>query len=181
MSGWTVQAGSTAPVSLTKQGVTVTVTKPDQVTEVVSDGYMLRPNSFVQALVYLPPENGVIANFPALWAVSLKPSEFDMVEGLAGQACSHTHYLNADTSTGLCAPSGKFTGWHTYSALWANGKITFWYDSTREGSLPMPVPVHQRLLFQNRSTGPYCPSCYGPSLYPSGDILRWVRVWSLPN
>jgi hypothetical protein len=177
LSGWKVQQGSTAPVSVDALGLAVTVTGPDQVTEVVSDGTMVIPGSFIQARVYLPAVKGRIANFPALWTVSTVPSEIDMVEGLAGLACSHTHYLRANTSESLCAPAGSQTGWHVFSALWRNGKVAFWYDSTLEGTLPLPVTAHHRLIFQNRSRSSYCPSCYGPAVYPSASRLTWIKVW----
>jgi hypothetical protein len=64
-----------------------------------------------------------------------------------------------------------------FSALWQGGSVTFWYDSTRAGTLPLPTTTHQRLLFQNRSYGPYCPPCYGPALYPAAARLKWVKVW----
>jgi hypothetical protein len=177
LQGWAVQKGSTAPVSVNGNGLTVTVTARNQVTEVVSSGAMVSPGSFIQGLVYLPAAQGEIANFPAFWALSATPSEIDMVEGLTGRACSHTHYVGDIAPPGKCAPDGAFTGWHVFSALWQGSSVTFWYDNTPEGTLPLPPTTHQRLLFQNRSTGPYCPPCYGPGLYPAAARLKWVKVW----
>lgn len=177
MKGWAVEKGSTAPVSVNGKGLTVTVTAKNQLTEVVSSGAMVTPASFIQGLVYLPAAKGEIANFPAFWALGVPPSEIDMVEGLAGLACSHTHFAGDINPPGKCAAAGAFTGWHVFSALWQNGAVTFWYDSTREGTLPLPAAPHQRLLFQNRSYGQYCPPCYGPALYPAAARLKWVKVW----
>jgi hypothetical protein len=183
---WHVQDGSTAPVSLSKtDGVAVTVTKPDQSTEVVSDGYLVRPGSFVQAYVYLPAVKGEIANFPALWMESPSGTgqiqgEIDMIEGLTGKGCSHTHYTGGPKGLpGLCVPGTAVAGWHVYTALWwKDGQVTFWYDGTRLGQLPQPATAPEQILFQNRSSGSYCPPCYGPSQYPSRAWLKWVKVWN---
>lgn len=182
LQGWSVQQGSTAPVGLGADGVAITVTKADQSTEVMSDGEMVIPGSFIQGRVYLPAVNGQLSNFPAFWAnLDLNRGEIDMVEGLTGRACSHTHYIGqAHGLPGVCASGKTAAGWHTYSALWQHGTVTFWYDGTLIGSQPLPETHHEHLLFQNRSLGTYCPPCYGPAQYPSRDWLQWVKVWTIP-
>jgi Glycosyl hydrolases family 16 len=178
LAGWSVQPGSTAHVKTGADGVAITVTGQRQTTEVASNGTPFTPGSFVQARVYLPGAQGLIANFPALWAVSKFPSEIDMVEGLAGLACSHTHWNgHRSGAKGICGKQGEFIGWHTYSALWLNGQVKFWYDSTYLGELSMPFTTPMQLLFQNRSESTSCPVCYGPPLFPASDWLLWIKVW----
>jgi len=191
LSGWNVWPGSTAPVKTGKDGVAVTVTKADQTAEVVSNGAVVTPESFIQARAYLPAIKGQITNFPAFWTLSanyqalwnkhVKPGEIDLVEGLHGQACAHTHYAGqASGPAGVCAPKGTIAGWHTFSALWRNNRVSFWYDSTYVGALPLPVSLasgNELLLFQNRSYGSFCTECYGPPQYPASAWLSWVKIW----
>lgn len=86
------------------------------------------------------------------------------------------------TCQGGCAPAGKFTGWHTFTALWQSNKVTFWYDSTLMGSETLRTTAAQQLVFDDASAGSSfgssCPSCFGPALYPSTVYLNWVQVWS---
>jgi hypothetical protein len=196
LEGWNIEYGNSAPVKLgPSSGLGVSVTAPGQWTEVESDGTPLVDNSFMQARVYFPGVGGAIANFPAFWAFSSVASEIDSVEGLGGTACAHTHYANANTAVGICAPPDAYSGWHTYTTEWTGSKVTFWYDNYLLGSqdlpvsqayLKMPVTTPQRLLFQNRSytdAPGSCPSCYGPALYgnPSTAWLQWVKIWSKPR
>lgn len=191
LTGWNIWPGATASTKTSANGVAITVTKADQQAEVVSDGAMVTPGSFIQGYVYLPAAKGKIANFPALWALSanykalwnkgVRPGETDLMEGLSGRVCSHTHYAGeAPGPAGVCAPVATFAGWHTFSALWESDKVKFWYDSIFIGTLPLPSVLaggNEILLFQNRSYGTFCTQCYGPSQYPSSAWLAWVKVW----
>jgi hypothetical protein len=179
---WVTQPQARATVSTGKYGLSITVTGKDQWAEVHS-GVVIKPNSFVQAQVYLPSADGKIVNWPAFWAVgSVWPAdgEIDIIEGLAGRACWRTHYAGIGRpGLGSCAPAGKFTGWSTMSALWTGGKVTFWYNNTRMGTVTLPTTADQKLIFENQSFDPSnsCPVCYGPLAYPSTAYLSWVHVW----
>ena len=67
MGDWVTQPGAGATVSVSSSyGLGVKVTGEDQWAEVISSDAVIGPNSFVQALVYIPPgPNGSTANWPA--------------------------------------------------------------------------------------------------------------------
>jgi len=179
---WVTQPDARATVSTGKYGLSITVTGKAQWAEVTSN-VVIKPNSFIQAQVYLPSTGGKITNWPAFWAVGSGPTdgEIDIIEGLGGRACWRTHYPGiGQYGLGGCAPAGKFTGWYTMSALWTGGRVTFWYDDTLMGTEKLPTTANQKLIFENQSYDPSnsCPACYGPLAYPSTSYLSWVHVWA---
>jgi beta-glucanase (GH16 family) len=88
----------------------------------------------VQAEIYVPPSRGLIANWPAFetfgqrWPIT---GEDDILEGVAGTVCSRFHSpINAHDGLGGCDP-GVTPGWHVFTADWAPGSITWYYDGIR--------------------------------------------------
>ncbi len=180
MGDWVTQPGSSAVVSVGRNGLGVGVTALSQWALVISSSAAIPPNSFIQGYVYLAPVNGVIANWPALWTAGPNwpyGGEIDAVEGLGGLACWHTHYPN-DPNPGGCAPAGQFTGWHVFTALWTGGTVTFWYDNQKMGLEPLATTATQELIFQNQSYNSQssCPGCFGPYA-ASTAYLNWVSVY----
>jgi hypothetical protein len=168
-------------------GLGIGLTTSRQVAEVISGDAVVMPGAFIQAQAYLPgTANGEIANWPSFFAIA-RPNglstptagEIDLVEGLSGQACWHVHSMAG--GPGGCAPVGRYSGWHTFSALWTGGVVTFWYDNAEVGSEPLATTAPLSLIFEYESAGaPYSSPWYGgPALYPAADRLGHVQVWEL--
>lgn len=198
LADWVVQPGGNAKVSVNEKpgggnGLGITLTKSSQWSEVISSNAVIGPNSFVQALVYIPKAaNGTTANWPALWSSNQPwPSsgEDDMLEGIQGSSCFHTHYgataASEINSPSLCPKThAAGTGWITVSVLRENGKATAWYNGVKLGTEPLPPTANERLMFQTQSHAPGkqgqsdCPQCFGPLTVPSTAYLSRVTVYA---
>jgi hypothetical protein len=155
---------SSAPVLESSQnGLGVDITAPGQKTWVVyspANPYFIGPDAFVQGLVYIPEAaNGQVANWPAFWTSGdpwPENGEIDMLEGLGGSACVHTHYETAQGEAGPsggCASPPLGTGWVTVSMLRENGEVKVWYDSAYIGEAPLPTSALEELIFSDESDG----------------------------
>jgi hypothetical protein len=192
MGDWLTQPGASAGVSVSPSyGLGVEVTGEDQWAEVISSDAVIGPNSFVQALVYIPPgPNGSTANWPAFWSTGSpwpNNGEIDMLEGQAGRSCEQTHYgvlqpngHASGNSVSNCGPLGpSSTGWLTVSVLRTGEQVQAWYNKTLIGKVPLPTTADEELIFQNQDgPGDSCPSCDGPLVFPSTAWLSRVAVWS---
>src|SRR5580693_5965330 len=118
MGDWVTQPGAGATVSVsTSYGLGVEVTGENQWAEVISSDAVIRPNSFVQGLVYIPPgPNGSTANWPAFWSTGApwpNNGEIDMLEGQQGRSCEQVFYGTlqpnghaSNNSVSHCGPLG---------------------------------------------------------------------------
>jgi hypothetical protein len=190
MGDWVTQPGAGATVSVSASyGLGVEVTGKDQWAEVISSAAVIGPNSFLQALVYIPPgPKGSTANWPAFWSTgSLWPNdgEIDMLEGQEGRSCEQTHYGTlqpnghaSGNSVSNCGALGS-TGWITISMWRTNQQVEVWYNKAFIGKVPLPTNANEELVFQNQD-GPNnsCDACNGPLVYPSTAWLSRVAVWS---
>lgn len=181
---------ATAKTVISKRfGLGIDVTGQDQWGEEESSKAVIGPNTFVQALVYIPPAKGnVAANWPGLWSYHVpgdnwpKDGEIDILEGLYGNVCATTHWgpsVAGEKSKGGGCKS-HMTGWMTLSMLRTGGKVKVWYNNTFTGNaMPMPPTAVQELILQNQSYDPAssCPTCYGPYAAGTAWISR-VKVYS---
>lgn len=196
LADWVVQPGGSAEVSVSAKrgaqfGLGITLTSADQWEEAISSKAVIGPSSFVQALVFIPKAaNGTTANWPALWSSNQPwPSsgEDDMLEGIQGSSCFHTHY-GATATTEISSPSlcpsahSGGTGWITVSVLRQNGHVTAWYNDAKLGTEPLPPTANEKLMFQTQSQAPAkqgqsdCPQCFGPLTVPTTAWLSRVTV-----
>jgi hypothetical protein len=156
----------------------------DQWSEIVSSVAVIGPNSFLQALVYIPPgPKKPTANWPALWTTGAtwpQGGEIDILEGSAGRSCLLTHYgtpTHHVNPPGHCAVPGTAVGWVTVSMPRTGGQVTAWYGSVKIGTVPLPLNANQQLVFDNQD-GPddICQACNGPLVYPTTAWLSRVTV-----
>lgn len=184
---WVTQPFSSATDLIsTRFGYGIKLTGKNQWSEIVSSNAVVGPNSFVQALVYIPAgPKKLTANWPAFWTTGNpwpQNGEIDILEGSAGRSCLLTHYGSPThhvNPPGHCAKQGSAVGWVTVSMLRTGGKVTAWYGSTKIGTVPLPLNANQQLAFDNQD-GPddICQPCNGPLVYPTTAWLSRVSVWN---
>lgn len=149
-----------------------------------TDGHFSFTYGFVEARVFLPAaNNGVIANWPAVWADGQSwpaDGEMDIMEGLSGQACAHfiSSGGSGEANPGICPPKGDLTGWHTFGADWEPGQVTYYYDGTDIGTIKtgtggVTVTGQPMYLILENSDGSYG----GPVVRPTTMEVDYVRVW----
>jgi hypothetical protein len=185
---WVTQPYSNATDSVsTRFGFGIEVTGEDQWSEIISSDAVVGPNSFVQALVYIPAAGPkkLAANWPAFWTTGdpwPQHGEIDILEGSAGRSCLFTHYGTPThhlNPPGQCAALGSAVGWVTISMLRTGGQVTAWYGSAKIGTIPLPLSANHELIFDNQD-GPddICQACNGPLVHPATAWLSRVTVWN---
>lgn len=141
-------------------------------------GHFELTHGVLEARIHLPAAaRGVIANWPAFWSVGATwptDGEIDVMEGLDGQACFHTH--SELGPKGGCA-EGDYTGWHTYGAQWRPGRVDYYYDGVRVGTITQGVKSRPEWLMLNYSVQP---TVGGPTKVPAEMKVDYVRVWQQP-
>jgi hypothetical protein len=187
MGDWVTQPGAGAKVSVsTSYGLGVEVTAENQWAEVISKNAVIKPNTFVQALVYIPSgPHGYTANWPAFWTTGQNwpaDGEIDILEGQSGRSCEQTHYGTHGevSSASNCGPLGSAsTGWLTVSMLRTGQQVKVWYGSTLVGTVPLPTTANEELIFQNQSySTSVCGNCFGPLVIPTTAWLSRVTVYA---
>lgn len=151
-------------------------TQPYTTGAVNSDGKASFLFGVFEARIYLPATaNGYVADWPAWWADGQHwpvDGEMDIMEGLSGLACYHLRYT-ASGAPGGCAGSA-FTGWHTYTADWEPGSVTFYYDGVRVGQITnagiTPSPQYLVLDYSVHRGSSF-------NVVPSTMRVDYVRVW----
>ena len=111
---------------------------------VTTNGRFSFTYGLVEFRAWLPTtSSGRVANWPDLWLDGQSwpaDGEVDVAEGLGGSLCAHWHGPNNSVGTGAGGgtgcPAGTFTGgWHTFSADWEPGIVTWYYDGKDIGCL----------------------------------------------
>lgn len=209
LGDWKIQPGNGATVhDSTKPGAEfgagVETTGVNQWAELISSNAIITPNTYVQALVYIPSAAGKdgmgrsypagsTANWPAFWTAGNpwpENGEIDALEGIRGQSQFHGFYgpsiAGKISSPNFNAtPNSIGTGWFTITFLRQNGQVTAWYGSHKVGSFTFPTNnANEKLIFQNQSySTSVCGNCFGPTLLGAKSTawLSNVTVWSKPS
>jgi hypothetical protein len=110
-----------------------------------------------QAKIYLPGDDGQIANWPAFWMDGTRGEwpehgEIDVMEGLGGRDCTTYHY-GSDKHVSRCY--GSATGWHTWTVAWLPNMIRTYLDGTAVATLRIhTVSDPMEVIFDNQMAGP---------------------------
>jgi beta-glucanase (GH16 family) len=132
----------------------------------------------MEAKVYVPGADGVIANWPAVWADGQswpQDGEDDIFEGLGGEACFHFHYgTSSDPQAAGGCDAALTPGWHTFASDWQPGSVTYYYDGQDVGSITTGITDSPMYLIIDNTT-----SAQGLSGPTEMDALQvsYVRVW----
>lgn len=149
--------------------------------------FTFTPPARLEARLLLPGSNGLIDNWPSLWADGTgqwpQTGENDIVEGLRGHPAYHFHYLDehgvqqGPGGGGALkprphAPDGTI-GWHHFAADWYPDHIDYAYDGEHVGTIDQGVtedPMYVILqLALSASISP-------PIRVPSRLLVDWVQV-----
>lgn len=142
----------------------------------------LQAYGYFEARMYLPGAAGKIVNWPAFWTNGDHSKcgswpcggEMDVMEGLSGRAGFHFH--SPSTNAGGY-PSGDFTGWHIFAALWEPGLVTYFYDGKQVGQSTTGVTSVPMYLIVNNAISPE--NQYGgPMQIPATVLVDYVHVYS---
>lgn len=137
---------------------------------------------YIEARVFFPGSGGRIWNFPAFWMNGDHArygeswpyaGELDIVEGLGGGVARY-HFHSPTTGAGG-GPSGDFTGWHVYGALWEPGSVTFYYDGVQVGRLTSGITSFPMYLILNNGISD---EHGGATVVPSTMMVDYVHVYS---
>ncbi len=129
----------------------------------------------MEARVWIPPGTGRGQNWPAFWTNGENwptTGEIDVVEVLGGEMCYHFHYDGG--APGGCASTTATAGWHTFSAKWQPGSITYYYDGQQVGQITQGVTSAPMYLIINFGLSSQLSP---PIVTPSNMQVDYVRVW----
>jgi beta-glucanase (GH16 family) len=119
---------------------------------------------------------GQIKNWPSFWLVGdpfhwPQSGEIDIVEGIAGEAAWHAHYVAPDGSRqgpGGAVP-GNWCGWHTFAVVWWGQAVKWYYDWNKVAEIDSynaTAPEFPVIMYSMAPRGyslSDCPSgCSGP-------------------
>jgi hypothetical protein len=141
-----------------------------------ADGGFQYRYGLLQARIYVPPYQGkLLANWPAVMTLGQEwpqDGEDDLLEGLGGTACFHFHSPQfVDEGLGGC-DRALAPGWHTVSAYWQPGNVTWYYDGVEVGeasdvtSAPMYIVLANTVNEKSASVA-----------RPATMKVSWVRIW----
>lgn len=213
MGTWVIQPGAGAQVTMSdKFGLGIGMNQTNEWAEAIlgngsnangnaNGDYLVGPNSFIQALVYIPEGQGQSgtgaefpwgssANWPALWTTGENwpaDGEIDALEVQHGRSCEQTHYGTSgeQSSVSNCGPlGGPSVGWTTVSILRTGETVKVWYTEAGVndyiGQVTLPTNAPEQLIFQNQSFAGDCPNCFGPTLL-GAKSTAWISRVSVYN
>ena len=134
---------------------------------------------FVQVVARLPFGNGL---WPAIWLVPENgqwPPEIDIVEhwGTAATARSTLHYSkqNKQQRGTVYFPEAD-QGWHTYSLLWTQSRISVYYDNKLALTTTKDVPQLAMYLLLDLADDSTSPGSCSGTMY-----VKSVNIWTPPQ
>lgn len=123
--------------------------------------------------------------WPAFWLLPANgawPPEIDVVEAHGDKLGSafHTIHSSVAARAGFTAPvTGAPEGFHTYGALWVPGRVDFYIDGRKTGTLPETADMTQPMyLLANLAIGGNWPGYPDPDPKFSATMkIDYIRVW----
>jgi beta-glucanase (GH16 family) len=144
-------------------------------------GFQIAPSVgkpvYVEYKATLPAADGQIAHWPALWLTGQdwpQDGEIDVMEGFGTSSQYHVRYGTPGDVTTRGGVGGTTAGTHTFGVLWTTVDITFVYDGSVVGSIPVSLTSPMYLIMENSLS---YSGANAPSLVPSTMTVRYVRVW----
>jgi hypothetical protein len=128
----------------------------------------------IEARVYLPGDNGSIANWPAFWANGQSwptTGEDDVMEGLDGSACWSFHNSQGGLTNG-CLRNIE-PGWHTFASDWEPGSLTYYYDGVEVKSLTTGITSSPMYIILGNGVH----ANEAGVTEPDAMKVQYVRVW----
>jgi beta-glucanase (GH16 family) len=167
--------GSTLNITAVHRPATVNGhTYPYSTGIVSTNGLFSFTYGVIEARLRLDGTNGRINNWPAFWADGQSwpaNGELDVMEGLDGAAAYHFH-SNAGGPGADAA--GNYTGWHTYTANWQPGRVDYFYDGRKVGTITTGITSSPMYLILDYAIAGQSP---GPTVTPDTMNVDYVRVW----
>ena len=127
----------------------------------------------LEAMVYLPGDNGKVANWPGVWADGQNwptTGEDDLMEGLQG--CTYWSFHGPLGLTNDCV-SNIGPGWHTFASDWEPGSVTYYYDGVEVGSVTTDITSSPMYIVLDNVVHSDAPNV------TTADSMqvKYVRVW----
>ena len=127
----------------------------------------------LEARIYLPSDNGKIADWPAFWANGQNwpdTGEDDVLEGLGG--CAFWSFHNAQGLRHGCIRTIG-PGWHTFASDWEPGSITYYFDGVEVATLNTGITSSPMYIVLNNVVHADRPTVTEPDAMK----VQYVRVW----
>jgi hypothetical protein len=127
----------------------------------------------LEARIYVPGDNGKLADWPAFWATGQSwpiTGEDDVLEGLGGSACWSFH--NAQGLRNGCLRT-LGPGWHTFASDWEPGSLTYYYDGIEVKKLTTGITSSPMYVILNNGVH----SNLADVTEPDAMKVQYVRVW----
>lgn len=134
---------------------------------------------FVEARIRVPATRaGRLADFPGWWASGTGPwpntGEIDVMETTrqCGPGLGY-YFTSLRVSHGGCMRTAHPAGWHVFGADWEPGRVRFYLDGRRVGTVSRGVTGRPMFLVLDDSVNPR----EGAPSAPSRLLVDYVRVW----
>ena len=164
--------------AITKAQVVNGKTYPYTTGAITTNGKFSFTYGAIEARIYLPGSGGTIDNWPSFWTDGQSwptDGEMDIAEGLGGGASYHFHWGTPSSPQQSGSPvAGDFTGWHTYAANWQPGRVDFYYDGARVGTITTGITSSPMYIILNYAVSQ---TFGGPIVTPATMKVDYVRVW----
>jgi beta-glucanase (GH16 family) len=170
------QSGGSLNITAIRKSQSVNGTSYPYTTGIVTtDGLFNFTYGTIEARIKLDGTSGSINNWPAFWADGMgnwpSTGELDVMEGLDGRAAYHFHSNSGGPGSDV---AGNYTGWHTYTADWSPGRVDYYYDGRKVGSITTGITASPMYLILDYAISGHST---GPRVTPDTMQVDYVRVW----